>query len=80
MSGKIIITVNKAILTKDVLTFGTMDPHFVAQISPRKTYKSEAKTNEGKYPIWKESFSFSHDENETTIEIDVFHESKQVIS
>ena len=78
MSGHITVNVQKAMITKEVLFFGIMDPYFVAKISDEKKYKSEVKKHEGKYPMFNETFNFIHEIGEDNIEIDLFHADKHV--
>lgn len=73
--GNLNIFVGKAILTKDLCTFGTMDPYFTVSLSPYKVYKSTIRTNEGKFPIWNESCILQY-ENEPTLEVAVYHDKK----
>ena len=67
----------KAILQKDCLTFGTMDPHFVAKTQSGDTYKSKVRKNEGKYPVWNEGAKWEI-KNNKVISFEVFHENKSL--
>src|SRR3569833_868278 len=75
--GKLIITVNKAILSYDACTFGTMDPYFVAGLSTTKSYRSFVRKDEGKYPIWKETFELEY-ANEDKLSFDVYHDKEYI--
>jgi hypothetical protein len=76
MSVKITITITKAVLLRDVCTFSTMDPYFVASYG-NNSFKSKVLNNAGKYPVWNETFVFDYG-NLDVVSIDVFHE-KEVI-
>jgi hypothetical protein len=78
MYGTLSVTVIKAALTHDVCTFSTMDPQFIATLSSTKVYKSSIKMNEGKYPMWNETFTFNV-QGETMLTIDILHEKTLVI-
>lgn len=73
MSGKLTVTIWKAALTHDVCTFSTMDPQFIATLSSFKVYKSAIRMNEGKFPVWNETFSFEI-LGEDMLRIDLLHE------
>lgn len=77
--GKIDATVEKAILTHDACTFGTMDPYFYMFLSSVKSHKSKERRNEGKYPLWNETFIYELDD-EKLITINVYHEKTLVKS
>lgn len=79
MNGKITITVYKAVLTKDVCTFSTMDPYFICSLSSAKTYKSRIRKNEGKYPSWNETFTFDIN-GELGLITQVYHEREMVLT
>lgn len=78
MTGKIFISVKKAQIFKDMLIFGIMNPYFIAKLSDEKTYKSQVRQHEGKFPMWNEYFSFDHEIGEDSIEISIFHIDKLV--
>jgi hypothetical protein len=73
--GKITVTVNKAILSYDACTFQTMDPYFIATLTSLKAYRSKVRENEGKYPIWRETFEMEYS-GEEKLSLDVYHEKE----
>lgn len=75
--GKITITIEKSILTYDACTFSVMDPWFYAFLpeSTLKNYKSQVKKDQGKLPIWNETFSFDINK-EKMLSIEVCHEKE----
>jgi hypothetical protein len=77
MSDKVSITVTKAILTRDVCTFSTMDPFFIAAYDTTSTYKSKLLNNAGKYPVWNETFVFDYT-GKDHVSIDIYHEKEKV--
>lgn len=78
VSGKLTVTILSANLTRDVCTFGTMDPKCVLRISSRKIYNSSVKTNEGKHPLWNEIAVFDV-ESENSLNVQVVHEKDVVL-
>ena len=64
----------KAYLIRDVCTFSSMDPYFIASISNTKQFKSQKKKNEGKYPLWNEGSIFNYSQGETEIKFELFHD------
>jgi hypothetical protein len=76
-SGKLTIIILRANLTRDVCSFGSMDPSCTLRLSHIKMFKSSVKSNEGKYPIWNETAVFVV-ENEITLKVEVNHEKEIV--
>lgn len=76
--GSLTIIVIKAILTKDVCIFKSMDPYFIGSISTHKSFKSSVRTSEGKFPMWNEKFCFTY-LNEPSLIIEIFHSNTLVI-
>lgn len=77
-SGKLTINILRANLTRDVCSFGSMDPSCTLRLSLNKVYNSAVKSNEGKYPIWNEVAVFNV-ENEITLKIEVNHQKEIVL-
>jgi Ca2+-dependent lipid-binding protein len=75
--GKFIVTVNKAILTYDACTFGKMDPYFVCLLTSVKSYRSKAKKDEGKHPMWMETFALEY-AGEQNLSINIYHDKEFV--
>ena len=65
-------SVVKAILSNDCCTLSTMDPYFIATISNVKTFRSNVRKNEGKYPKWNDGTKFDLN-GEATIKFEFFH-------
>lgn len=75
--GKLTIYLINAKLTRDVCTFGSMDPSCTLTLSPTKIFHSTAKMNEGKYPLWNEIALF--DVNyEKVLKVEVYHQQEIV--
>ena len=77
MSSTLTITIHKAILSKDLCIFGTMNPYYIVSLSDSKSYKGKVRESEGKYPLWNETNSFVYN-NEGFINIAVFHDTKEI--
>lgn len=73
-SGVLEVKVEKAILKKDVCVVSTMDPYFVASLQDGQTFRSKVKYNEGKLPIFNESFTFVTNLMSPCLSISVYHE------
>jgi len=78
MSGLLKLQVCRATLTRDVYIIETMDPFFVASISPHKSYTSSVKDNQGKYPIWNEDCEFQVAKGDNNLIIAVYTGEKEV--
>jgi Ca2+-dependent lipid-binding protein len=76
-TGKLTVFINRAQLTRDLCTFGSMDPSCTIKLSHAKVFNSSIKTNEGKYPIWNEIASFQV-ENENSLRVEVYHQKDMV--
>ena len=55
-SGSLALTVIEARLTRDVETFGKMDP-YVKIISRQQNFKTNVKDGAGKTPVWNQTFN-----------------------
>lgn len=71
--GSFKITVVKARLTRDVESFGKMDPY--AKVTyESKSYVTDVQDDVGKNPVWNKMFSFDVFNNKSVINIQVFDE------
>jgi hypothetical protein len=75
--NSLIITITNAILTRDIITTGAMDPYFVAKINGSAIYQSSVQTGAGKSPNWNEKFVFNY-ENQQYLTLEIYHGKKIV--
>ena len=88
-TGKITMTVEKAILTTDgiftflnniVCTFSTMDPYFKTYLKGANllnAYKSKTMENAGQYPEWDETTTFEYS-GQKALFIEVLHDNELI--
>ena len=72
LSGKLIVDVKCAFLTKDLCVHGKMDPYCIVKLNSSKSFKTKVKTDEGLIPVWDETFIFDV-AGENTLQVEVYH-------
>lgn len=77
--GKLKVKVSRAKLSRDLCIFGTMDPYFIAHLSPDEKYRSYSRDGQGKFPVWENEFELNVAKLDNEFFITVFTRKSEVI-